>query len=575
MSHTLDMYHANKKRYRFISSNAGNMIDKLETTQDTLTGVDVKSLKMDSKMIIVDEAHNILVAASNGSKNASALYDMLMKAKNCRILLMTASPIVNTVYEAAIALNLCKGPIRTEDGEFTTLLPESAEDFAQLFINEKALLMKNTDKLCNRILGLISYVGDLYERSVPDFYKMLQTTVKKENYPDYSIAVKLINMSNIQYSAYEQAREKERLETRRAITGKGERIVLHPNSIQGGSYNGYTVSDQERRDAHYISGGELKRESAFKTQTSYRIKSRQLSNVYFPDDKDKLDIYADIATYAPKIKAIGDKLKPGIKTIIYSNFLKSGLTIMAGYLEQLGYKRYIPDESMDSAIHGYFGLYTGDVSIDDRTATLKEYNKPNSPLTILLISSSGSEGLSTIGTRVVHIMEPYWNFERIYQVMFRAIRYRSHEKLPEKERNVKVFIYLAVPPVDIKATEKTTDMYLFTELAKKYQINQQMVRLMASVAIDCDEFNKKANFDCYKCETRDGAPLYLADIKQDMMNPSPCKRTAKPIVAKEISLSGQLYYVSDDHRVFIMNKFDEYEEILDHDIKEWILSKLK
>ncbi len=576
MRHTLDMYSkkVDKSRYRYISSNAGNMIDKLETSTDDLTGIDVKSLRLDNKMIIIDEAHNVLGGMSNGSKNATALYDMLMKARNCRILLMTASPIVNTVFEAAIAMNICKGFIRTEDNELTTILPESSEDFFRFFVDKKTMRLTHTDKLKNRLMGLISYRGDLFERKVPSFHDMLKTTVRKENYPDYSIQMMPIHMSNPQYSAYENARERERLETRNAIVGKGtDRIVLHPSGKKGGiSFDGYTVSGGEIRDANYT-GGELTNASAFKTSTSYRVRSRQLSNVYKPPAEENVDIYEDIDTYAPKIAAIGKKLKAGEKTIIYSNFIQSGIAVVEKYLETLGYKRYEVGKSMDDGIRGYYGIYTGDVKPEDRTATLKEYNQSDSPLTVLLISSSGSEGLSTIGTRVVHIMEPYWNWERVMQVMFRAIRYKSHAALPEKQRSVKVFVYIALPPKDVKAKEPTTDMYLFREMERKYEINQQMVRLMASVAVDCDEFNQKINLKCHHCEPRNGAPLYLPDINKDMGYPSPCKVSDRPLDAKEVLISGHQYFVADD-QVFVLTKDGQYEEVMDHDIREWVLSRL-
>src|SRR5574343_440004 len=103
----LDRFGSEKMdKYRFISSNAGNMIDKVETSYDALTGIQIKELRLDNKLIIIDEVHNLLIGMSNGSKNASALYDMLMRAKNCRIILMTASMAVNTLYEAVIALNI-------------------------------------------------------------------------------------------------------------------------------------------------------------------------------------------------------------------------------------------------------------------------------------------------------------------------------------------------------------------------------------------------------------------------------------------------------------------------------------
>ena len=563
-------------RYRYVSSNAGNMIDKLETSPDDLTGIDVKSLKLDNKLIIIDEAHNLFVGMANGSKNATALYDMLMESKNCRILMMTASGIINNIYEAVPCLNICKGPIRTEDGEWTTILPESSEDFTRYFIDEKAMKLKNVNKLRNRISGLVSYTGELFTREVLDFYPMLQKNIKQEHYPDrLPIKLDLIHMSTHQYGAYEQAREKERLETRNAIIGsgwsKGERIILNPTYKSGGDYN---LTKQEMFDAHSIVGGELKHSSAFSKSTSYRIKSRQISNVYRPEDTD---INADIAKYSPKIKSIGEKIKPGLKTLIYSNFVQAGITPMASYLEHLGYKRFQPDKPSDTedGIHGYYGVYSGEVSTEDRTATLVEYNKPNGPLTILLISSSGAEGLSTRGTRVVHIMEPYWNFQRIIQVMARGIRYKSHEHLPEKERNVRVHIYIAIPPKGTKSNEKSTDLYLFTESVRKYEINSEMIKLMASTSIECPQFNTKTNFDCYRCEPRNGAPLYLNDMHKDMQYPLPCKNDSAPLNAKEIKLNGSLYYLTDDNQVYTKSDDDDYLEILDRDIKDWILSRVK
>lgn len=539
---------ADESRYRFVSSNAGNMIDKLETTTDDFTGMEVKSLKLNDKAIIIDEAHNLLVSMSNGAKNATALYDMLMAAKNCKIVLLTASGIINNIYEACIALNICKGLIMTEDGERTTLLPESAEEFERYFVDEKTAKLKNTEKLRNRITGLVSYKGDLFEREVLPFYKMMGTTIKQEHYPDrLPIKLEVVRMSGPQYSAYEQSREKERLETRNAIVGKGPIII----------------------------GGELKKSSAFGKSTSYRIRSRQLSNIYYPEDEN-VNVYENMATYSPKFKSIGDKLKAGVKTIIYSNFVESGIKPMAGYLEYLGYKRFDPNNPNSDCIHGCYGIYSGDVSTDDRTATLNEYNKPNSPLSILLISSSGSEGISTLGTRQLFICESYWNMERLLQVMARGIRYKSHDHLTESERNVQVYIYLAALPKDVKATELTTDMYLFNEAVRKYQINSEMMKLMASVSIECPQFNKEYNFECFKCEPRKGAPLFLNDLNSDLNYPLPCKNDSKPMDVKEMRLNGDLYYVSDDDankRVFIKTKADEYQEVIDKDVKQWILSK--
>ena len=59
-----------------------------------------------------------------------------------------------------------------------------------------------------------------------------------------------------------------------------------------------------------------------------------------------------------------------------------------------------------------------------------------------MITASGAEGINLKNTRFVHIIEPYWHPVRTEQVIGRARRLKSHDALPKKERNVKVFMYL-------------------------------------------------------------------------------------------------------------------------------------
>ena len=119
----------------------------------------------------------------NGSKNATQLYDLLMSARNCKILFLTASGIVNNFYEVIPCLNICKGYIKNEDGINLTLFPENQDQFIKYFVDADKLTLKNVDKLRNRIQGLVSYKGELFDEKVDGFYTMLKKTIKKENYP--------------------------------------------------------------------------------------------------------------------------------------------------------------------------------------------------------------------------------------------------------------------------------------------------------------------------------------------------------------------------------------------------------
>tara|TARA_B110000285_G_scaffold17299_1_gene16830 strand:+ start:3384 stop:6983 length:3600 start_codon:yes stop_codon:yes gene_type:complete len=75
-----------------------------------------------------------------------------------------------------------------------------------------------------------------------------------------------------------------------------------------------------------------------------------------------------------------------------------------------------------------------------------EKNKYGEYIQIILISSAGAEGISLTCVRQVHILEPFWNYVRIDQVLGRAIRMKSHVDLPKEDRNVEQYLYLSVLP---------------------------------------------------------------------------------------------------------------------------------
>ena len=78
---------------------------------------------------------------------------------------------------------------------------------------------------------------------------------------------------------------------------------------------------------------------------------------------------------------------------------------------------------------------------------------------VILLSSSGAEGLDLKNTRQIHIMEPHWNNAKINQVIGRGIRYKSHEKLNKKDRNVSVYYWVSEP--ELTKDKKGSDEYLY------------------------------------------------------------------------------------------------------------------
>jgi hypothetical protein len=63
----------------------------------------------DNKLVIIDEVHNLMSRICNGSQNSLILYEMILRAKNCRIVALSGTPIINSPFELSILFNLLKG----------------------------------------------------------------------------------------------------------------------------------------------------------------------------------------------------------------------------------------------------------------------------------------------------------------------------------------------------------------------------------------------------------------------------------------------------------------------------------
>ena len=65
----------------------------------------------DNSVVIIDEAHNFIGAVVNESILKSRIYDMIYKAKNAKLVLMSGTPIINKPNEISFMMNLLRGPI--------------------------------------------------------------------------------------------------------------------------------------------------------------------------------------------------------------------------------------------------------------------------------------------------------------------------------------------------------------------------------------------------------------------------------------------------------------------------------
>ena len=233
----------------------------------------------------------------------------------------------------------------------------------------------------------------------------------------------------------------------------------------------------------------------------------------------------EIGNYSSKIKCILDKIynvdadvvSKGI-ILIYSQYIDSGLIPMALALEEMGFTRYgqqgikplfknRPTEVVDvrtmkppsdkkNFMPARYSMITGDPRLSPNNdfevkGLTGEDNKDGNKVKIVLISKAGSEGIDLKFIRQVHILEPWYNMNRIEQIIGRAVRNFSHKDLPFEERNVEIYMHGTI--LD-KNTEEAADLYVYRVAEYKAVQIGKVTRVLKETAVDCIINHDQTNF---------------------------------------------------------------------------------
>jgi len=200
--------------------------------------------------------------------------------------------------------------------------------------------------------------------------------------------------------------------------------------------------------------------------------------------------------------------------IVYSQYIDGGVVPMGLALEELGFSRYgsdrhtkslfktHPTEPLDAitmkpksqltpAELGNFKpakyvMITGDKRFSPNNyEDMKYITNPENALghnvKVILITKAAAEGLDFKNIRQIHIMEPWYNMNRIEQIIGRGVRNLSHCRLPFEERNVEIYLHATIPTNE----EETADMYVYRFAEKKAKQIGNVTRILKETAVDC------------------------------------------------------------------------------------------
>ncbi len=267
---------------------------------------------------------------------------------------------------------------------------------------------------------------------------------------------------------------------------KKKPVYLHPDKspkIDNTTDQAYKIlKTKEKRLAYSTYTG--KKVLAERDQlTSFKGKIRQYGNI--------------IGNF--KIKYILKLIKknPTFKTIVYSSFIDSSLKPL---MEELNKERI-----------RYVSI-TGSESTAQKQKAKLTYNDINSGVNVLIISSAGTEGVSTKNTRQFILFESQWNEALTEQAVARAIRFKSHSGLPPSENYCNIYkLTICSNEEDINDVKSFNDGVFEKLKADVIKINDRINRSRMKIYHRFDEMNKIKGSPYYR---------YLDKLRKDFIKKS-------------------------------------------------------
>jgi len=208
----------------------------------------------------------------------------------------------------------------------------------------------------------------------------------------------------------------------------------------------------------------------------------------------------NIGRYSSKIAKICHHINNSVGIVlVYSQYLDGGLIPLALTLEEAGYQNYSGSLFKTPPIKGkknkhVYAMITGDTvnakEIINELTNIK--NKDGATIKVILISKSGSEGIDLKYIRQIHVMEPWYNMNRIEQIIGRGVRNGSHAQLPFEQRNVEIYMHSTIIP-DTPDLE-LVDEYIYRIAEIKAKRIGIITKIMKETAVDCILNQEQLNF---------------------------------------------------------------------------------
>ena len=383
--------------------------------------IDANKLRKNKYLIaIADEGHKL---SNTKTQRHSELSDIFKDAD--KRVIASATPSYNKVSDISPLVNLVAG---------RNVLPEGAKQFEDEFVNTG----KEPVPLLRKLLG-----------SKPQ---------EKHNLKNTKVLSKILSKYVDHYDLEKDPKMAKHFPT---MEEKVVRVEMSPT--QAGVYKYYEDELPWRLKVRVRAGLPIDKQDS-KALNMYSMAIRQASDSVQP-------FLPQFEEVSPKIMTAVDNLEkehkknPDYKGLVYSNFKTAGLEQYSKELTRRGIEH---------------SIYHGGLSKDQKDKIIDAHNAAKK--NVLLVTSSGGEGISLKGTRQVQLLEGHFNKSKLDQLVGRARRIYSHDHLPEKDRHVKVEYYHSVFKKNKLGMSSgySIDEYLHHHAKTKDDVSQQLRELITN-----------------------------------------------------------------------------------------------
>ena len=443
-----------------------------------------------NRLIIVDEVHNLRSNdnSSDQSKKESLkrLTEIVENSDNLKLVLLSATPMFDNKDEIIWFINILLKNDKREE------------------INPKDIFKKdgslNKDLLRKKCRGYISYLRGENPLSFPirlhpcdngdeKCYDPNKTPHKDYPYPKEDIFGKKITDDN-------------KIKFTKLFFGKYQEQQLE--------YNKELLNDLESVDLDVQTDLRRKSNICFPNKLTFEetFEKKGLKYKYLRDSIDFLE-EKNLQNYSIKMYNILNSIKNSQGIIfIFSEFLDYGCISMALVLERFGIKKYGNKNIYDGKKGKTKYINKGGKLTNDKTdhpasyilltgtsankqreieALRSDKNKDGEVVKVIIGSPTVAEGLDFKRIREVHIMDPWYNLNKIEQIIGRGIRFCSHNDLEPIFRNVTVYLHAGY-----MKNKESIDIHIYKNAEIKAKEMGDVEKILKESAVDC-YLNKQIN----------------------------------------------------------------------------------